>query len=478
MAEINWQSSKSPLLLSQIVPELKLRNIDYHAICGKEKIKSFALRTQNQGEYRMVMDTKKSQFGIVPALSSVSASQDAVSATVPPDNFHAVTLVQAEEIAKGAQEPSIPAARERAPLTLKPRVGGGGVVKQSFAHGRSKTVVVETKRRINSPEKSLEDIRREAELAERERIIAEENDREVEARQRAIQAALVEQKEREVALRRLRPVAVEGVPSVFGYTWSKNNTIVLEVSSSNIPRFPFPSSERDHHRRLEASRMLAEDLIGDLDSRKFNVRSEYCGELKKYATRLPIEKDVGNILLADAAARTLRDLFANDADILPVSMAAKLKIVLEQHIGLRAYYPEIENFYRDVQSGRLQEPLPLDAIDGVVQTVQIYTPEIFDPSVVAAIDESAKSNPPASSEEIKEIEVNQPLPPPDPLGNLDPSKAHDFQVAGVVNKLWQVFTSGEKVQKAVESWQATHDRLAPYVAQVLEWLEHFLSKSS
>ncbi|MDB5430997.1 MAG: translation initiation factor, partial [Caulobacter sp.] len=36
----------------------------------------------------------------------------------------------------------------RAPLTLKPRTGSvsAGVVKQSFSHGRSKTVVVETKR--------------------------------------------------------------------------------------------------------------------------------------------------------------------------------------------------------------------------------------------------------------------------------------------------------------------------------------------
>ncbi|WP_189484840.1 translation initiation factor IF-2 [Asticcacaulis endophyticus] len=42
----------------------------------------------------------------------------------------------------------------RAPLTLKPRVGGSvstGTVKQSFSHGRSKTVVVETKRRIGVP---------------------------------------------------------------------------------------------------------------------------------------------------------------------------------------------------------------------------------------------------------------------------------------------------------------------------------------
>src|SRR3954469_18928492 len=42
----------------------------------------------------------------------------------------------------------------RAPLTLKPRTGAvsAGVVKQSFSHGRSKTVVVETKRRrVDAP---------------------------------------------------------------------------------------------------------------------------------------------------------------------------------------------------------------------------------------------------------------------------------------------------------------------------------------
>ena len=42
----------------------------------------------------------------------------------------------------------------RAPLTLKPRGGSvsAGVVKQSFSHGRSKTVVVETKRaRTHAP---------------------------------------------------------------------------------------------------------------------------------------------------------------------------------------------------------------------------------------------------------------------------------------------------------------------------------------
>ncbi|MBC6983303.1 translation initiation factor IF-2 associated domain-containing protein, partial [Caulobacter sp. 17J80-11] len=43
-----------------------------------------------------------------------------------------------------------PASGGRPPLTLKPRAAGSvstGTVRQSFSHGRSKTVVVETKRR-------------------------------------------------------------------------------------------------------------------------------------------------------------------------------------------------------------------------------------------------------------------------------------------------------------------------------------------
>ncbi|MBX9709396.1 MAG: IF-2-associated domain-containing protein, partial [Caulobacteraceae bacterium] len=42
----------------------------------------------------------------------------------------------------------------RAPLSLKPRAVGSvstGTVRQSFSHGRTKTVVVETKRRVGAP---------------------------------------------------------------------------------------------------------------------------------------------------------------------------------------------------------------------------------------------------------------------------------------------------------------------------------------
>jgi hypothetical protein len=36
--------------------------------------------------------------------------------------------------------------------------------------------------------------------------------------------------------------------------------------------------------------------------------------------------------------RVIRSLFAAEQDFLPAPFAAELKVLLEQHIGLRAYY--------------------------------------------------------------------------------------------------------------------------------------------
>ncbi|MBP2159869.1 MULTISPECIES: translation initiation factor IF-2 [Asticcacaulis] len=111
----------------------------------------------------------------------------------------------------------------RTPLTLKPRVGGNvstGTVKQSFSHGRSKTVVVETKRRIGTPpagapgaparpshDTNLARPAPAAPNAPRPQSSAPQQQRpsgpgglrqeEQDARQRAIQAALAEQQRRD-----------------------------------------------------------------------------------------------------------------------------------------------------------------------------------------------------------------------------------------------------------------------------------------
>jgi|SoiMethySBSTD1v2_1073268.scaffolds.fasta_scaffold07846_15 Leucine-rich repeat (LRR) protein len=189
-----------------------------------------------------------------------------------------------------------------------------------------------------------------------------------------------------------RPPSVDpvpGVPSAFGFELSSGK-IRLAASSADRPAFPFSTSERDHAHRLDACRTLSGDLSDALSAKKYNARSDYAETLGKYAQRLPQRPGDGNILLADAAARTLRDMFAAEVDVLPIGLAAGLKTLLEQHIGLRVYYPEIEQFYRDVQTGHIEAPLPLDAVREVVRGVRTHTPEVFDEGVGTAIAGSAR----------------------------------------------------------------------------------------
>lgn len=268
---------------------------------------------------------------------------------------------------------------------------------------------------------------------------------------------------------------IEHVPAAFSYGWSANNTIVLTPSEANVPRLPFTTSRQDHYSRLEACRGLATDLMGDLERQQYQVRVDYKVEIEKYRNRLPDEYGGGSIMLSDAAARTLRSMFEAEFDILPLPFLARLKTLLEHHIGLRAFYQELETFYRDVKAGRLQEPLPLDAVEGVIAAVKLHTPTLFDPSVGEAIDQSADAAPLVyNGTRPDETDPNQPKLAPDPLGELPPTEARDFQVAGVVNELWRVFSLGEKFEKSLKGWHAAYEMLASPVAEVLRWLAHFL----
>jgi hypothetical protein len=275
---------------------------------------------------------------------------------------------------------------------------------------------------------------------------------------------------------RLQPL--DNIPSPFAFRISAEGKVALDSNSADLPLFPLPTSEKDHANRLDVCRSLAEDLVSELRAGKFQAREQYELGLERYAARLPSGAQNGNVLLADAEARTLRSLFAAEADILSVGFAAKLKTFLEQHIGLRVFYPEIGNFYRDVQSGRIEEPLPLDAVQGFVRGVKESSPTIFDPDVQYAIEGSAiptstAARPPDS--DLPPAEANQPLPPKDPLGDMDPNKAWDFTFAGAANNLWKAFREGEKVHNALEAWQKAGADLSPYINTILDWLHHFMN---
>lgn len=67
-AESNWESSEQPLLLSQAAPGMKAVGLNYQAILGYERLKSFVKRTEADGGYRLVAHpTQKPKVGIVPA---------------------------------------------------------------------------------------------------------------------------------------------------------------------------------------------------------------------------------------------------------------------------------------------------------------------------------------------------------------------------------------------------------------------------
>jgi Bacterial translation initiation factor IF-2 associated region len=274
----------------------------------------------------------------------------------------------------------------------------------------------------------------------------------------------------------LNPQPVENVPSPFSFRLSVNGTIGLDSSPVNWPAFPSQRSEKEHGKRLDVCRALAEDLLSDLAEQKYQVRMEYGGSLKRYESRLPTNSGDGNILLADAEARTLRNLFFADANMLPAGFASQLKTFLEQHMGLRVFYPEIVHFYRDVQSGRLETPLPLDVVEEFVEAVRNNTPSVFEPAVTDAINEASAPAPAIAAippEDLPPADPNQPMPPNDPLGEVDVYRARDFTVAGVANSLWRIYLAGEKVYKALEGWTKAGDALRPPMRVILQWLSSF-----
>jgi hypothetical protein len=151
-------------------------------------------------------------------------------------------------------------------------------------------------------------------------------------------------------------------------------------------------------------------------------------------------------------------------------------VLLEQHIGLRAYYPAMEDFYESVRSGHLERPLPLDAVEGLIRSVNDNTPTFFEPNVPQSLEGVAQPIPaiPPFDAEARVPDVAQPIPPPDPLGQVEPEKAQRFTTASAVNELVKVLESGEKLKKGVEGWRDVANALAPYAAPTLEWLRFYL----
>jgi hypothetical protein len=210
---------------------------------------------------------------------------------------------------------------------------------------------------------------------------------------------------------------IENVPSAVSFGWSSKGTITVVAGAQNWPFLPFIGSNQDYGNRLEACRVLATDTARSVRSGKWNARSDYADTLDQYVAYLPKQPEEGNFLLADAKARIIRSMFAAEQDFLHAPIAAELKVLLEQHIGLRAYYPATEDFYDSVRSGHLERPLPIDAVEDFIRGVRDNTPTAFEPNVADTLQGVAQPVPTISSiDEMPPPGNAQPVPPRDPLG--------------------------------------------------------------
>lgn len=275
------------------------------------------------------------------------------------------------------------------------------------------------------------------------------------------------------------PNAIENVPSAVSFGWTTSGTIAVVSGAINWPAFPFGGGQDDHKQQLDACRALAAGLARSLRNGRWNARRDYADTLDEYLADLPQQPREGNFLLADAAARTIRAMFADEVDSLPLALAAKLQVLLEQHIGLRAYYPQTETFYQSVRSGHLEQPLPIDAVAGFIETIRAHTPTRFEPMVANTLETTAKPIPAlgAPDPEARWSGGPPPRPPQDPLGEVDSEKSHQFTMASGANELFKVLESGEKVKKGLEGWGDVAKDLAPYAAPIIQWLRIFLGGS-
>ncbi|QCL98311.1 hypothetical protein [Agrobacterium tumefaciens] len=269
------------------------------------------------------------------------------------------------------------------------------------------------------------------------------------------------------------PEALEHVPTAIAYGWVKDKIAVVS-KPADWPVFPYATSHHNHGARLEACRELSLDLISKLNRQAWQVRVDYLEQLEFYLKWLPTADKHGNILLADGAARAIRHMFSAEREALPLAFAASLRTFLENHIALRAFYPEIEEYYRSVRSGHVEAPLPLDAVSDVIGVIEEQTPALFDHSVSDAVKDATLAEP-----QVVEIEGEATKsvisPPIDPLGELDLTKAHDFQTAGWVNNLWKIFIAGPTAHASLEAWNKTYHALVTPVTAILKWLREFIS---
>jgi len=273
------------------------------------------------------------------------------------------------------------------------------------------------------------------------------------------------------------PIAIEGIPSPIAISRMPDGRIGVEAGPFSLPTLPAPFALEDHSRVLTTCRNRAGQLMKSASSPRFQGRSEYAVVLASYLEWLPAKAGLGNILLADGEARVLNKLFTADEGILPTAFASQLSVLLEDHIALRPFYPELERHYQSVRTGRLIAPLPRDAVEAIRSVIHAQTPTVFDETVSPAIDEAAKPVPdiePPAAEDRPPLDPARPKPPRDPVAEFDSQKSRSYVLASAFNRIFGLLQKGKDVVQTAESFKKAYDLLKPHIGPVIDFLRNWL----
>jgi hypothetical protein len=268
---------------------------------------------------------------------------------------------------------------------------------------------------------------------------------------------------------------ISNIVSPIRHAWVRNS--ILTVEHSALPHPHLGRGPDDFLKQLSTVRKLAMRLVRQTSAPEFNHSHQYCIQLQAYIEDLPHDQTGGNVYLCDAAARTIRELFDAEKDILSVAFSSPLKTFLECHIGLRAYYPELAEFYASVRDGILVAPLPLDAVEAVRSAIEAHTPTLFDPVVGEELGKEESSAPEIPKRDelpIVASDIQVPSPPPDPIGTVDRAQSRDQLVARSLNGLWSIFLKGKDITSNIEAWRRAYESLEPAIRPILEHLRRSL----
>lgn len=273
------------------------------------------------------------------------------------------------------------------------------------------------------------------------------------------------------------PDPIEDVPCPISIIRRLDGRIGADAGLFSEPALPPSFKPADHAKLVEACSARAGRLLNQAASPSFQGRADYADALSQYLEWLPSNSGAGNVLLADGEARVLSKLFVAEQGILPTAFASSLSTLLEDHYGLRAYYPELERHYHSIRTGHLATPLPHDAVEGVRKIIHAHSPGVFDETVAPVMDETARPVPavtPPLADDAPPPDPNRPKPPRDPIADIDPAASRNYIFASAANLIYKVLKAGKDVGSVAKGWNDAYEALRPYVRPLLDWLRNWL----